>query len=98
MRTRFSQFDRITIGGVHFKPVGEHTEGVQFARMDNTGAVERFTWEQIQELKSARNWRFERDFYAVGPLDKDLQRSQFPLDDLTTEQLRKVFFDACVVK
>ena len=96
MRTRFSQFDRITISGIQYKPVGEHTDGVQFARMDNTGAVERFTWEQIQDLKSARNWRFERDFYAVGPLDKDPQRSQFPLDDLPHEQRRKVFFDACV--
>ena len=66
MRTTFSRFDRVTIGNSSYQPLNCDAEVVQFMPLDGTGAVARFTYNQIDECRTSGDWRYERNFFALG--------------------------------
>ena len=66
MPTRFSRHDRLWIGGTAYMPVDHDDTMLQLMRLDGSGAVEHFSYEQLDEIRMSGAWRYERGYFALG--------------------------------
>ena len=99
MRTTFSRFDRVTIGAVSYMPVDQDTEVVRLMRLDGSGAVERFTYEQIDEFRASGDLRYERNYFANGETAPAPRPDGTRLAALRPKQRNRVLFmhNVCTV-
>ena len=99
MRTRFSRHDRLWIGGTAYLPVDHDGTMLQLMRLDGSGAVERFTHEQLDEQRTSGDWRYERGYFALGEAKPLAKPDGTRLAALPPGRRNRVLFlhNACVV-
>ena len=99
MRTRFSRHDRLWIGGSAYQPVDQNDTIVQLLRLDGSGAVERLTYEQIDEFRASADLRYERNYFANGETAPAPRPDGTRLAALRPKQRNRVLFmhNVCTV-
>ena len=99
MPTRFSRHDRLWIGGTAYMPVDHDDTMLQLMRLDGSGAVERFTHEQLDEYRTSGDWRYERGYFALGEAKPMARPDGTRLAALPPGRRNRVLFlhNACVV-
>lgn len=72
-RFEFSRFDRITIDGTFYQPIGQTDDTVRFQRLDRTDVCEDFSYDQIEKLRKRSGWRHEKGWFAesAAPIEAD---------------------------
>ncbi len=63
-RFEFSRFDRITINGTFYQPIGQTDDVVRLQRLDSSDVCEDFSYADIEKMRQRSGWRYEKGWFA----------------------------------
>ncbi|AVL53629.1 hypothetical protein CEP88_14120 [Roseobacter denitrificans] len=91
-KPRFTRFDLIAIDDQEYRFHSQNHDSVLFERLDVSGAIESFSYDQILTLKSSRSWSYQRDYFRNPNTSSEAGRTLSRLASLKTSVLAKVTF------
>ena len=91
-KPRFTRFDLISINDQEYRFHSQDQDAVLLERLDVSGAIERFSYDQLAALKSTRAWAYQRNYFRDPQLTSDTGRTLSRLASLNVSVLAKVTF------
>jgi len=91
-KLRFSQHDRITIGGARYLDPEETAHGYLLRREDSGKVVVAFTHTELWEASKSRNWLHEPDYYDPDKVRVRQSSGVSSLHELAEKEAARVYY------
>ena len=95
-KSLFARFDRIMIADQDYRFQSQDKQGVFLERCDVSGAIERFSYEEIEQHKEAGRWSYDREYFKGNNSLEKPGRAKSKLSTLDKNKLGLVTYRATI--